>query len=312
MKIFGAFADERGLRRILYLEDNLRREPNHTQKNLFFNFSAMSYDEKPSLYRVRDNSESVAQLQAYTNSAEKPKQRPSQPQGQGLYRSRDNSSSVAQLAAFTNSSQKVAPKAILKEDAGYDDEEFEDYDDDFDAEEEEDKKPVAQSQSKEREIAVPPKASAKTSKQTLRVDSTSASISTSNSSSSSSSSSSFVLGKEKDYIDSTANSKTKVKDEKKTKHGFGSSNTTTSSSGGGGGMSNSSIADPRLFRIQKIRDSGVMDMQMEKFTQLTLLPSTKYGLYMSDLRVSEPAMKQVFLGGLTTCVFVVILLISLC
>ena len=101
-------------------------------------------------------------------------------------------------------------KVFVKEDAGYDDEDFEDYDDDFDAEEEV-KKPVAQSQPKEREIAAPPKAAAKTSKQTLRVDSTSASISTYNSSSSSS----FASGKEKDYIDSTANSKTKVKDEKK-------------------------------------------------------------------------------------------------
>ena len=57
--------------------------------------------------------------------------------------------------------------------------------------------------------------------------------------------------------------------------------------------SSSNIADPRLFRIQKIRDSGVLDMQVEKFTHLNILPSTKFGLYMNELRVAEPAVKQV-------------------
>eukprot|EP01035_Chromulina_nebulosa_P032715 gene32715-43727_t len=71
------------------------------------------------------------------------------------------------------------------------------------------------------------------------------------------------------------------------------------------------LPDPRFFRVQKIRavtprgvvfgclgvgpaDSNVMDLAVDKSTQLNILPRSRYELYQSQLRQTpEPPIKQV-------------------
>eukprot|EP01031_Cornospumella_fuschlensis_P039320 gene39320-47860_t len=54
-----------------------------------------------------------------------------------------------------------------------------------------------------------------------------------------------------------------------------------------------SIADPRSMRVQRIMNSKVLDLHSEKFTQLTLLPSTPYEFYNNILRKPNAHIKQV-------------------
>ncbi|RYH22441.1 hypothetical protein EON65_19220 [archaeon] len=54
-----------------------------------------------------------------------------------------------------------------------------------------------------------------------------------------------------------------------------------------------SIADPRSMRVQRIMNSKVLDLHSEKFTQLTLLPSTPYEFYNNILRKPSAHIKQV-------------------
>jgi hypothetical protein len=53
------------------------------------------------------------------------------------------------------------------------------------------------------------------------------------------------------------------------------------------------MSDPRSFRVNKIIESGVMELQVEKFTQLNILPSTKYEIYHNSLRSTNPSFKQI-------------------
>lgn len=53
------------------------------------------------------------------------------------------------------------------------------------------------------------------------------------------------------------------------------------------------FGDPRSVRVNKILDSGVMDLQVEKFTQLNIAPTTKYDLYHHELRSLPPTIKQI-------------------
>jgi hypothetical protein len=58
------------------------------------------------------------------------------------------------------------------------------------------------------------------------------------------------------------------------------------------------IADPRSFRIQKILQSGVMDLQQEKFNVFSLAPTSPYDLYQSLLRTaSAPTIRQIGAPG---------------
>jgi len=67
----------------------------------------------------------------------------------------------------------------------------------------------------------------------------------------------------------------------------------SSSSGARPKKSMSMLPDPRFFRVQKIRDSNVMDLAIDKSTQLNILPRTKYEMYQSILRqLPEPPIKQ--------------------
>ncbi len=54
-----------------------------------------------------------------------------------------------------------------------------------------------------------------------------------------------------------------------------------------------SITDPRVVRIQRVRASGVLNLQMEKFTNVNIIPSTRYELYMQQLRKAESSIKQI-------------------
>jgi hypothetical protein len=44
-----------------------------------------------------------------------------------------------------------------------------------------------------------------------------------------------------------------------------------------------SIADPRSIRIQRILKSGVVNLQLERFTVLNLVPTSKYDFYLGEL-----------------------------
>lgn len=68
-----------------------------------------------------------------------------------------------------------------------------------------------------------------------------------------------------------------------------------SSSGGLLDFSNSNpmSVGPRMKRIMKLRASGVLEMQEEKFTQLSVVPSSPYDLYQRNLYSQTPNVKQV-------------------
>lgn len=51
--------------------------------------------------------------------------------------------------------------------------------------------------------------------------------------------------------------------------------------------------DPRGRRISRLHDSNVLDMQEDKFTQINIIPISKYDVYARSLRVQNPALKQV-------------------
>lgn len=59
----------------------------------------------------------------------------------------------------------------------------------------------------------------------------------------------------------------------------------------------SSISDPRSFRIHKLRQSNVMDLQIERFTQFNLNPTTTYEMYQGLLHAAEPSIKQAGVPG---------------
>lgn len=52
------------------------------------------------------------------------------------------------------------------------------------------------------------------------------------------------------------------------------------------------MVDPRSVRIQRILASNVLDMKVERATFLNILPSTKYDLYLNEIRSADAALKQ--------------------
>eukprot|EP01038_Epipyxis_sp_PR26KG_P006703 gene6703-9195_t len=59
-------------------------------------------------------------------------------------------------------------------------------------------------------------------------------------------------------------------------------------------LASSMISDPRSHRVQKLLESGVMELQVEKFVQLNIAPSTLYELYHSQLHAANnPTIKQI-------------------
>ncbi len=54
-----------------------------------------------------------------------------------------------------------------------------------------------------------------------------------------------------------------------------------------------SITDPRMVRVQRVRNSGVLDLQVEKFTNLNITPTSRYDLYLQNLRKLNSPIKQV-------------------
>lgn len=65
-----------------------------------------------------------------------------------------------------------------------------------------------------------------------------------------------------------------------------------SRSGIGSSLSRS-IADPRSVRIQRVLASNVLDLKLEKATLLNIPPSSKYDLYLSELRSADAPLKQI-------------------
>jgi hypothetical protein len=53
-----------------------------------------------------------------------------------------------------------------------------------------------------------------------------------------------------------------------------------------------SIADPRTIRIQRILQSGVLRLSLEKFTILNILPTSPYDYYLSEIRKPNSTVKQ--------------------
>lgn len=53
------------------------------------------------------------------------------------------------------------------------------------------------------------------------------------------------------------------------------------------------MTDPRGLRIQKLLNSKVMELQVDKHTILNQLPITPYELYMRNLRLSNAAVRQI-------------------
>lgn len=53
-----------------------------------------------------------------------------------------------------------------------------------------------------------------------------------------------------------------------------------------------SMVDPRSVRIQRILSSTVLDMKIERATLLNIPPSSKYDLYLSEIRSSDSRIKQ--------------------
>lgn len=64
-----------------------------------------------------------------------------------------------------------------------------------------------------------------------------------------------------------------------------------SRSGIGSSLSRSMV-DPRSVRIQRILASNVLDMKVERATFLNILPSTKYDLYLNEIRSADAKLKQ--------------------
>lgn len=52
------------------------------------------------------------------------------------------------------------------------------------------------------------------------------------------------------------------------------------------------MADPRGLRVQRLLESNVLELSMEKSTILNVLPSTQYDLYMRHLRLPNASMRQ--------------------
>jgi hypothetical protein len=53
------------------------------------------------------------------------------------------------------------------------------------------------------------------------------------------------------------------------------------------------IADPRSVRIERILKSNVLDMKLERATLLNLPPSSKYDLYLTEIRKPDSNIKQI-------------------
>lgn len=54
-----------------------------------------------------------------------------------------------------------------------------------------------------------------------------------------------------------------------------------------------SIADPRTVRIQRVLKSGILNLQMEKFTHLNLPSISQYDFYLSEIRNVETTYRQI-------------------
>jgi hypothetical protein len=58
-------------------------------------------------------------------------------------------------------------------------------------------------------------------------------------------------------------------------------------------LSSVRMTDPRGIRMQKLLDSGVMELQFEKATIMNVLPSTPYELYQRNLRLPTANVRQI-------------------
>lgn len=54
-----------------------------------------------------------------------------------------------------------------------------------------------------------------------------------------------------------------------------------------------SIADPRTVRIQRVLNSGILNLQVEKFTILNLPQTPAYDFYLSEIRSSQAKVRQI-------------------
>lgn len=66
-----------------------------------------------------------------------------------------------------------------------------------------------------------------------------------------------------------------------------------SSRGSIGASLSRSIVDPRSVRIQRILNSNILDLKLERATVINIPPSTKYDLYLSELRSTASTLRQV-------------------
>jgi hypothetical protein len=72
----------------------------------------------------------------------------------------------------------------------------------------------------------------------------------------------------------------------------GSGNSAKASRSGIGSSLSRNMVDPRSVRIQRIVASNVLDLKLERGTLLNIPPSSKYDLYLSELRTVDATIRQ--------------------